>query len=106
MAKAARASCSSRQTVVANGDGRCRLAYIATQWQGWGRTMRKFERNAFAADYAAMLAISDQRKADNKAAQVRAMQNAELCAELLAQASRRGESGINWRGYFQTSGIA
>lgn len=68
--------------------------------------MTKFERNAFAADYAAMLAISDQRKADNKAAQVRAMQNHELCAELLAQASRRGEPGINWRGYFQNSGIA
>jgi len=66
--------------------------------------MTKFERNAFAADYAAMLAISDQRKADNKAAQVRAMQNPELCAELLAQASRRGESGINWRCYFQNSG--
>jgi len=68
--------------------------------------MTKFERNAFAADYAAMLAISDRRKADNKAAQVRAMQNPELCAELLAQASRRGESSINWRGYFQNSGIA
>ena len=71
-----------------------------------GNKLTQFERNAFAADYAAMLAISDQRKVDNKAAQVRAMQNAELCSKLLDQASRRGESSINWRGYFQNSGIA
>ena len=58
------------------------------------------------ADYRACLALADARKAENAAARARCMGNAELAAELLRQAERRGEPGIDWPGYFTRLGIA
>jgi hypothetical protein len=60
----------------------------------------------FAADLAAMLALSDARKAENAAARERCKANAELCAVLLADAARRGQSEIDWAEYFRNVGLS
>ena len=59
-----------------------------------------------AGDYRAMLALSDARKAENKARRAALRANAELRAHLLTEAVRRGEREINWLDYFQQIGIA
>jgi hypothetical protein len=58
-----------------------------------------------AADYRAMLALSDQRKAENKAARARARADSALRGELLNQAVRRGQTAIDWLEYFRNIGI-
>lgn len=59
----------------------------------------------FAADLAACIALADVRKAENAAARLRMQANAELCAELLAQAKRRGRDQIDWAEYFRNVGV-
>ena len=59
-----------------------------------------------AADYAACLALSNARKAENAAARSRAKGNAELCAVLFADARRRGLSEIDWSEYFRNAGLS
>jgi hypothetical protein len=59
-----------------------------------------------AADYRAMLALSDERKAENKAARARARGNSALRSELLNQAVQRGQLAIDWLDYFRNVGIA
>jgi hypothetical protein len=57
------------------------------------------------ADFAACLALRDARAAENKAARDRAKANPDLCAYLQAEASRRGQSGIDWPEYFRNADI-
>jgi len=64
----------------------------------------RFERSQFARDLAAMLALSDARKADVRARQASCKANPELTAALLAQAQRSGQREIDWPEYFRNIG--
>lgn len=57
-----------------------------------------------ANDYRAMLRANDIRRAENAASRERAQRNPELCAALLAEATRRGQTAINWDSYFVNMG--
>ena len=65
-----------------------------------------FERNMFARDLAACLALSDARKAENAEARERMRANSELADALLTDAIRRGDVAIDWDSYFRTMGVA
>lgn len=58
--------------------------------------MTRNNSRMFNHDYAAMLALSDERKAETRAAQAAALANRELTAMLSEQARWRGETGIVW----------
>lgn len=62
-----------------------------------------FAARMFARDLTAMLALSDARKAENAAARARCKANPELCATLLEQAERRGQTEIDWSAYFRNA---
>ena len=55
----------------------------------------------FRADFAACLALRDQRARENAQARERCRSNAELCAVLLTDTQRRGQSVIDWPDYFR-----
>jgi predicted solute-binding protein len=65
--------------------------------------MTHFEISQARRDLAVMIAANDARKAENAAARKRAQGNRELCAELAADASRRGLPGIDWPEYFRNT---
>jgi hypothetical protein len=69
--------------------------------------MTTFERNTFARDLRASLALSDARKAENAAARARARGKSELVAELERDSERRGFRGqIDWADYFRNAWIS
>ena len=59
----------------------------------------------FERDLAECIRQSDARKAENEAAKVRMQANASLCAILLEDARRRGQSAIDWPEYFRNIGL-
>jgi len=67
--------------------------------------MQTIAQRLAARDLQACLALADARKAENVAARRRMQSNAELCAALLESAKRRGESAIDWEGYFRNLGV-
>lgn len=69
------------------------------------RAIEHVTKRILARDFAATLAISDARKAENAAARTRAQMNTELCAVLLADAQRRGQKVIAWAEYFRNNRI-
>lgn len=72
-------------------------------YTGWtGGQMRAWVR----ADYAALLALSDARRAENAAARARCLRDAELVRVLQADAERRGLAAIDWADYFRNLGIS
>jgi hypothetical protein len=64
------------------------------------------QRNMFRSDLAASVAISQARKLENAERRAAAQANPELCAELLKQAQRRGQAGIDWPEYFRNAYMA
>ena len=60
-------------------------------------------KQMFARDLAACLALSDARRAEDAARRAAAQANPELCAELLAAATRRGAAVIDWAEYFRNA---
>lgn len=66
---------------------------------------RAIRARIFERDWRACLALSDARRAELAAARERAQASPGLCAELLAQAQRRGQSGIDWPEYFRNAGL-
>lgn len=59
-----------------------------------------FRERMATNDLRACLVLYDARKAENATARERMQSNTELCAHLLAEAQRRGESAIDWTVYF------
>ena len=65
----------------------------------------QFAAKMFAQDLKASIQIRDKRAADNAAARARCQNDPQLCAILLADAKRRGQSGIDWPEYFRNIDI-
>lgn len=55
------------------------------------------------ADFRECLRISDERKAALKKARAECQADPALCARLLAEARRRGQSEIDWPSYFRNA---
>lgn len=64
-----------------------------------------FRARQFDRDLRVMMALNDQRKRENAERRAACQADAALCAELLAQAQRRGEAAIDWPEYFRNLDI-
>ena len=60
----------------------------------------------FGRDVRFLLALSDARKRENAERRAACQSDASLCAVLLDDAKRRGQTDIDWAEYFRNAGIS
>jgi len=67
--------------------------------------MTNIKQRLAERDLKACLALANARRAENAVIRARMQADAELSATLLEIAKRRGQTAIDWTGYFSRAGV-